>query len=67
MPRLEGLKFLRGYQMGTHKIFQLKELLVDMPPMNAQKSFCLFADQVDKSRFNIKKSIIELEREVVYD
>ena len=56
-----------GSTFAEFKIFQLKELLVDMPPMNAQKSFCLFADQVDKSRFNINKSIIELEREVVYD
>lgn len=56
-----------GSTFAEFKIFQLKELLVDMPPMNAQKSFCLFADQVDKSRFDIKKSIIELEREVVYD
>ena len=56
-----------GSTFAEFKIFQLKELLVDMPPMNAQKSFCLFADQVDKSRLNINKSIIELEREVVYD
>ena len=56
-----------GSTFAEFKIFQLKELLVDMPPMNAQKSFCLFADQVDKSRFDIKKSITELEREVVYD
>ena len=42
-----------GSTFAEFKIFQLKELLVDMPPMNAQKSFCLFADQVDKSRFHL--------------
>lgn len=46
-----------GSTFAEFKIFQLKELLVDMPPMNAQKSFCLFADQVDKSREAVKKSL----------
>ena len=46
-----------GSTFAEFKIFQLKELLVDMPPMNAQKSFCLFADQVDKSREEVKKSL----------
>lgn len=41
-----------GSTFAEFKIFQLKELLVDIPPMNAQKSFCLFADQVDKSKYN---------------
>ena len=38
-----------------------------LPPIYKQKEFELFVQQVDKSRFDIKKSIIELEREVVYD
>ena len=37
------------------------------PPIDLQNQFADFIQQVDKSRFNIKKSIIELEREVVYD
>ena len=38
-----------------------------IPPMELQETFVSFRRQVDKSRFDIKKSIIELEREVVYD
>ncbi len=39
-----------GSTFAEFKIFQLKELEVDIPPMNSQKSFDLFADQVDKSK-----------------
>lgn len=46
-----------GSTFAEFKIFQLKELLVDIPPMNAQKSFCLFADQVDKSKLAVQKSL----------
>ena len=46
-----------GSTFAEFKIFQLKELEVDIPPINAQKEFNLFADQVDKSKFEIKKSI----------
>lgn len=42
-----------------------RELIV--PPIELQQEFADFVEQVDKSRFDIKKSIIELEREVVYD
>lgn len=42
-----------------------RELIV--PPIELQQEFADFVDQVDKSRFDIKKSITELEREVVYD
>ena len=42
-----------------------RELIV--PPIELQQEFADFVQQVDKSRFDIKKSIIELEREVVYD
>lgn len=37
------------------------------PPIKHQQQFADFVKQVDKSRFDIKKSIIELEREVAYD
>ena len=39
-----------GSTFAEFKIFQLKELEVDIPPMNSQKSFDLFADQIDKSK-----------------
>lgn len=42
-----------------------KEFIV--PPIELQNQFADFVKQVDKSRFDIKKGIIELEREVVYD
>lgn len=45
----------------------LKQLPVQLPPIELQKEFESFVQQVDKSRFDIKKIIIELEREVVYD
>ncbi len=38
-----------------------------LPPAKLQNQFADFVQQVDKSRFDIKKSITELEREVVYD
>lgn len=37
------------------------------PPIELQQQFADFVRHVDKSRFDVKKSIIELEREVVYD
>ena len=46
------------------KIRKLKGFL---PPIELQNRFADFVRQVDKSRFDIKKSITELEREVVYD
>ena len=45
----------------------LKEVELISPPIEKQMDFVEFAKQADKSRFDIKKSIIELEREVVYD
>ena len=39
-----------GSTFAEFKIFQLKELEVDIPSMNTQKAFNLFADQVDKSK-----------------
>ena len=48
-------------------IAKIKEIKVIVPPIDLQNQFADFVRQVDKSRFDIKKSIIELEREVVYD
>lgn len=45
----------------------LSELQIITPDIIEQNKFANFVQQVDKSRFDIKKSIIELEREVVYD
>ena len=45
----------------------LREVELICPPLEKQIDFVEFAKQVDKSRFDIKKSILELEREVVYD
>lgn len=46
---------------------ELQEIPIYLPPIELQNQFVDFVRQVDKSRFDIKKSIIELEREVVYD
>lgn len=46
-----------GSTFAEFKIFQLKELEVDIPPMNSQKSFDLFADQVDQSKVAIQKAL----------
>lgn len=44
-----------------------KKMKIFYPPMAKQQDFECFFKQVDKSRFDIKKSITEIEREVVYD
>ena len=46
---------------------ELQEIPIYLPPIELQNQFADFVRHVDKSRFDIKKSIIELEREVVYD
>ena len=46
---------------------ELQEIPIYLPPIELQYQFVNFVRQVDKSRFDIKKSILELEREVVYD
>ena len=48
-----------GSTFAEFKIFQLKDLEVDIPPLNAQKSFNLFADQVDKSKVAVQKALDE--------
>ena len=45
----------------------INSLKIMVPPLAEQNRFIDFIKQVDKSRFDIKKSITELEREVVYD
>lgn len=46
---------------------QTQRLPIIEVPFELQEQFADFVKQVDKSRFEIKKSITELEREVVYD
>lgn len=60
-------KNMGGAAITRLTIAKIKEIKVIVPPIDLQNQFADFVQQVDKSRFNIKKSIIELEREVVYD
>lgn len=53
--------------LNTLSVNKVSSLLLPITPIALQKQFSVFVKQVDKSRFDIKKSIIELEREVVYD
>ena len=46
---------------------KINRTVIYVPSIEHQNQFADFVQQVDKSRFDIKKSIIELEREVVYD
>lgn len=48
-------------------IEKLEKMMVVNPELELQNQFADFVKQVDKSRFDIKKSITEIEREVVYD
>ena len=48
-------------------IQKVRTIKVMNPDLKIQRKFDNFVKQVDKSRLDIKKSIIELEREVVYD
>ncbi len=58
---------IKGIGVPNLHLGEIKKTKIFLPPMELQKEFTQFVRQVDKSRFNIKKSIIELEREVVYD
>lgn len=62
---------LKRYQTGAAQpgisVKNLQEIQIIMVPIAEQNKFANFVKQVDKSWFDIKKSIIELEREVVYD
>ena len=53
--------------LNTLSVNKVSSLLLPIPPITLQNQFANFVRQVDKSRFDIKKSITEIEREVVYD
>lgn len=63
--KLTGIS--RGIRQANISNKDILNLVVPIPPIELQQQFEDFVHQVDKSRFDIKKSIIELEREVVYD
>ena len=67
--QLKGIKekIASGSAQPQLPISVMNKIQILVPNIKRQKEFELFVKQVDKSRFNIKKSIIELEREVVYD
>ena len=56
-----------GCSQPNISVHDIENYLVPNVSFKQQERFVLFKKQVDKSRFDIKKSIIELEREVVYD
>lgn len=60
-------QYVRGAVTKTITKDDARAVLIIVPPLELQLQFADFVHQVDKSRFDIKKSIIELEREVVYD
>ena len=53
----EYIKLGSGSTFAEFKIFQLKELEVNIPPMEAQKSFDLFVQQIDKSKLAVQQSL----------
>lgn len=67
--QLKGIKekIASGSAQPQLPISVMNKIQILVPNIKRQKEFELFVKQVDKSRFDIKKSIIELEREVVYD
>lgn len=56
-----------GCSQPNISVHDIENYLVPNVSLKQQERFVLFKKQVDKSRFDIKKSITELEREVVYD
>ena len=48
-----------GSTFAEFKIFQLKEMEVDIPPMDVQESFDIFVNQVDKSKVAVQKALDE--------
>ncbi|MDD6667245.1 MAG: restriction endonuclease subunit S [Lachnospiraceae bacterium] len=56
---IEYPKLGSGSTFAEFKIFQLKELEVDLPPKYMQESFTNFVQQVDKSKLDIRKVIRE--------
>ena len=63
----EQIKFQTAVAINQISLPLLASVKVQIQTNELIKEFADFVRQVDKSRFNIKKSIIELEREVVYD
>ena len=80
-PNIISVEFLRYCYMANPSMYMVESAsaqqnlllskinttVIYLPPIGLQQKFADFVHQVDKSRFDIKKSIIELEREVVYD
>ena len=56
-----------GCSQPNISVHDIENYLVPNVSLKQQERFVLFKKQVDKSRFDIKKSITEIEREVVYD
>ena len=48
-----------GSTFAEFKIFQLKELEVDIPPMDIQNQFADFVAQIDKSKATVQKALDE--------
>lgn len=67
MMERDILSGVRAVTADNIELDALKRRELIVPPIELQQEFADFVRQVDKSRFDIKKSIIELEREVVYD
>lgn len=63
----EQIKFQTAVAINQISLPLLASVKVPIPTNELIKEFADFVQQVDKSRFDIKKGIIELEREVVYD
>ena len=80
-PNIISVEFLRYCYMANPSMYMVESAsaqqnlllskinttVIYLPPIGLQQKFADFVHQVDKSRFDIKKSITELEREVVYD
>lgn len=63
----EQIKFQTAVAINQISLPLLASVKVPIPTNELIKEFADFVKQVDKSRFDIKKSITEIEREVVYD
>ena len=57
--QIEYLKIGSGSTFAEFKIFQLKKLKINIPPLKLQNEFASFVQQVDKSKVAIQKSLDE--------
>ena len=48
-----------GSTFAEFKIFQLKKLEIDIPPMDLQNQFADFVAQIDKSKATVQKALDE--------